>query len=72
MTVGFDELAPACETCGRLPGERHKATRGVPSLETIEGWETRGEHEATDGCVVEIDGKCEHGHRSWTLVLGLA
>jgi len=69
---GFDELPPACETCGRLPGERHKATRPVPSIETIEQWEHDGEIETTDGCVVELDGRCEHGHRAWTLVLGLA
>lgn len=29
------------------------------------------ECEATDGCVVEIDGVCEHGHPSWAIHLGL-
>ena len=27
--------------------------------------------EATDGCTVEPDGICEHGHPSWLLQLGL-
>lgn len=27
--------------------------------------------EATDGCAVEPDGTCEHGHPSWLLHLGL-
>ena len=26
---------------------------------------------ATDGCIVEIDGMCQHGHPSWFLKLGL-
>ena len=26
--------------------------------------------EATDGCTVEPDGTCPHGHPSWLLVLG--
>lgn len=25
--------------------------------------------EATDGCIVEPDGVCEHGHPSWLVVL---
>lgn len=25
---------------------------------------------ATDGCVIEPDGVCEHGHPSWMLKLG--
>jgi hypothetical protein len=27
--------------------------------------------EATDGCTVEPDGTCEHGHPSWLLYLDL-
>jgi hypothetical protein len=26
---------------------------------------------ATDGCTVEPDGECEHGHPSWLLRLGM-
>ena len=43
----------------------------VPDLETLEEWESDGGCEATDGCWVEPDGTCEHGRRSWLLVLGL-
>lgn len=27
--------------------------------------------EATDGCIVEVDGRCPHGKPSWALVMGL-
>ena len=27
--------------------------------------------EATDGCIVEHDGTCQHGHPAWLLRLGL-
>ena len=27
--------------------------------------------EATDGCIVEPDGVCEHGHPSWLLYYGM-
>ena len=30
-----------------------------------------GEMEATDACIVEPDGVCEHGHPSWLLVEGM-
>jgi hypothetical protein len=60
-----------CETCGRLLGERHKATSKGPSLKTAEKWIDEGVARATDGCRVEPDGRCEHGHSSWLLVLGL-
>jgi hypothetical protein len=43
----------------------------VPDLDTLEEWVEMGEAEATDGCVVEPDGKCQHGHQSWLLELGL-
>jgi hypothetical protein len=47
-------------------------TTGTPDLETIEDWmwEDAG-CEATDGCWVEIDGRCPHGHPSWLRRLGL-
>lgn len=43
----------------------------APSIEQLEEWESDGGCEATDGCWVEPDGTCEHGKRSWLLVLGL-
>jgi hypothetical protein len=47
-------------------------TTDTPDLETIEEWmwEDYG-CEATDGCWVEVDGRCPHGHPSWLLRLGL-
>ena len=41
-----------------------------PDLETLEEWDLDGGCEATDGCWVEPDGVCEHGHPSWLLRLG--
>ena len=40
-----------------------------PDIETLMEWEAEGGCEATDGCWVEPDGTCEHGHRSWLLEL---
>ena len=42
-----------------------------PDLETLMQWEDEGFCQATDGCVVEPDGVCSHGKRSWLLELGL-
>lgn len=36
-----------------------------PDVDTLLEWEAEGECEATDGCWVEIDGQCKHGHVSW-------
>ena len=48
-------------------------TTEQPSLETIEEWMWEdGGCEATDGCWLEVDGVCPHGHPSWLLRLGLA
>ena len=60
-----------CEKCGRDPeaGERHKATTKAPTLPTMERWMDTGVARATDGCKVEPDGKCPHGHSSWLLIL---
>ena len=45
--------------------------RRRPSLTQIMRWENEGYCEATDGCIVEPDGTCPHGCKSWMLVLGL-
>jgi len=42
-----------------------------PSLADLMEWDERGGCEATDGCWVEPDGGCEHGHVSWLVYLGL-
>ncbi len=67
---------PRCEagdhTRGaREDGLRHRATGERPSLEQLEEWLSEGGAEATDGCWVEPDGVCPHGHSSWLLRLGL-
>ena len=60
-----------CESCGRKFGERHAATESRPSTEQLMEMEFEG-YRATDGCTVEPDGTCPHGHSSWLLVLHLA
>jgi hypothetical protein len=42
-----------------------------PDLETLMEWEAEGGCEATDGCWVEPDGTCPHGHHSWLIHLGM-
>lgn len=43
-----------------------------PDMETLQEWfDEDGGCEATDGCWVEGDGTCPHGHPSWLLELGL-
>ena len=42
-----------------------------PTIEKLEEWMDEGVCDATDGCLVEPDGICQHGHRSWLLELGM-
>jgi hypothetical protein len=61
-----------CESCGRLEGERHIATTSPPDIDELESWIMDSVNtEATDGCEVEPDGFCEHGHQSWLLIMGM-
>jgi hypothetical protein len=78
--VNLPELEPAwrvrCETCGALADPdtrkiRHHATEPMPDMETLHEWIIDSVCDATDGCQVEPDGRCEHGHQSWLLRLGL-
>lgn len=49
-----------------------KPTKKAPSFSTVERWESEDAGcEATDGCWVEPDGTCEHGHPSWLVHWGL-
>ena len=48
-----------------------KPTDEEPEIEQLEEWMNDSGCEATDGCWVEADGKCEHGHVSWMLYMGL-
>jgi len=46
-------------------------TEPEPTMEQLEYWVYDSAAEATDGCEIEPDGVCEHGHPSWLLALGL-
>lgn len=47
-------------------------TTEEPDMGTVEDWLTDTEEtEATDGCIVEPDGMCPHGHPSWLVRLGM-
>jgi hypothetical protein len=49
-----------------------KPTVAQPNIEDIIQDEfDYGTCQTTDGCEVEPDGYCEHGHPSWMLYLGL-
>lgn len=60
-----------CESCGMPRGEKHIPTETCPSMATLKHWNFDGVAAATDGCTVEPDGYCQHGHASWMLVLGV-
>ena len=45
--------------------------RAPPALSTLIRWLEDGECEATDGCIVEPDGTCPHGKKSWLIELGI-
>ena len=55
----------------RLDRVAHRATTPKPTVDTLIEWEFDGVSEATDGCRVEPDGHCEHGHSSWMLAFGV-
>jgi len=48
-----------------------KPTTEEPTMELLLDWFMDGDCEATDGCIVEPDGVCPHGHPSWLLKLGM-
>lgn len=54
----------------RLLRRRVRAARRKPTLKTMERWVNTGIARATDGCRVEPEGTCPHGHPSWLLKLG--
>jgi len=47
-------------------------TTDQPEMDELEFMIFDSTVEATDGCTVEPDGVCEHGHASWLLFLGYA
>lgn len=48
-----------------------KPTADPPDEETLMEYMFDGECEATDGCMVEPDGTCPHGHVSWLIHYGM-
>jgi hypothetical protein len=46
-------------------------TMEQPEIEELIEMESDGGCDATDGCWVEPDGVCEHGHPSWLLYMGM-
>lgn len=60
-----------CESCGAAPDAPHRATEPRPDEDELGEMVWDGIATATDGCTVEPDGRCEHGHQSWLLRLGL-
>jgi len=48
-----------------------KPTIDPPTDEDLWDWTMDSLCEATDGCVVEPDGVCQHGYPSWLLYYGL-
>ena len=46
-------------------------TTEEPTIEELEEWIHDSGCMATDGCWVEADGECEHGHVSWMRYMGL-
>jgi len=66
VTSGID-LAPIRATRQAWP----TPTTDEPDLEDLMEQDGEGGCDASDGCWVEPDGTCEHGHPSWMLRLGL-
>jgi hypothetical protein len=56
---------------GWPPTQWPKPTEVEPDLDGLGEAVMDGVCEATDGCIVEPDGVCPHGHPSWLLKLGM-
>jgi len=78
----FGPIAPSmqrvdlpCESCGgSYDYEQQRIVHKMdpaPDDEQLREWVFDSVCEATDGCEVEPDGRCEHGHESWLLALGM-
>ena len=48
-----------------------KPTVSEPDIVDLQEWMEESGCEATDGCWVEPDGKCPHGHVSWLIYMGM-
>lgn len=66
-----DEETVAEEQATSISSRWPEPTVEKPEFETLEQWMWEdGCCEATDGCMIEPDGVCQHGHPSWLLKLG--
>lgn len=63
----------ADEAIARLRDKGHTVMKcgKPPTVKTLYKWVEDGVAKATDGCRVEPDGECTHGHKSWLLVMNL-
>lgn len=68
LKPGVDKIA----AISRLRDKGHSVMecKKPPTVSTLQKWSDDGTAKATDGCKVEPDGTCSHGHKSWLLVLG--
>ena len=64
-----DDRRTCYASTGR-PKKWPKPTEPEPTMDQLEWGTFDSGVEATDGCLVEPDGWCEHGHPSWLLKLG--
>ena len=55
----------------RRPKKHLVPTEPEPPLEQLDVWVIDSVCDATDGCTVEHDGVCPHGHVSWLIYLEL-
>ncbi len=70
---------PPCMACQAIEagmdwlakGLKHTPTKPAPTNKQIEFWIFDSVCDATDGCQVESDGRCVHGHQSWLRELKL-
>jgi len=45
--------------------------KNAPSNKTLEHYVYDGVVKSPDGCRIEPDGICQHGHASWLMIIGI-
>lgn len=70
--LALEEQEDICRACARRQRARRNNGRlgQAPAIELLLEWEHDGICEATDGCPVSRDGRCEHGKVSWLRMAG--
>jgi len=43
----------------------------APTWQTVQRWASQGKARTPCGCWVEPDGECQHGNKSWLVLLGM-